>query len=263
MHDSGDGAGNDSTRHEGAMDNLGRIGRVVYGIAIIAFGVLCFAYAKSVAALAPLPATTPIPLQLPLAYLFGAVLIVGGAAIAAGIRVAVAAACIAVLFAAWLVALHLPNLLTKPHNGGFWTGAFETLAMFGAALALAQRGRENRWSTVAYYCFAISFVVFGTQHFVYHDYIASVIPGWIPGASSHVARDRGVVLRRCCRAAHARSGSARRHAARCHVRHMGSDRACPARVRRTRSCAPSGPACVWRSRCAARRGSSRDVSVRV
>lgn len=71
-------------------------------------------------------------------------------------------------------------------------GAFEVVAIGGAAFVLAgtlavedphlhKTGALSKAIAPGRYAFAISLVVFGIQHFIYYDYVSSVIPSWIPG----------------------------------------------------------------------------------
>ena len=53
----------------------------------------------------------------------------------------------------------------------------------------AQRGGSaayidllHRLAAIGRYGFGVSLPVFGALHFIYHDYVASVIPAWVPGS---------------------------------------------------------------------------------
>jgi uncharacterized membrane protein len=102
---------------------------------------------------------------------------------------------LAAILLAWVVFLHLPALAGAPRNGGEWTGALETLALSGAAIALyGILGRASRYergpgatadraAPAGRYIFGLCMPGFGVLHFMYISYVAFVIPGWIP---SHV-----------------------------------------------------------------------------
>ncbi|MGH8496812.1 MAG: hypothetical protein ACREVN_11825 [Gammaproteobacteria bacterium] len=95
----------------------------------------------------------------------------------------------------WALVLHLPILIREPGNGGAWGTAFKIIALAGAAWLLAAVSTDDRGSvdrresfvskmaTPARVGFGIALLVFGILHFVYHDYIASLIPAWIPGSA--------------------------------------------------------------------------------
>lgn len=171
-------------------DGVAVLGRTLLGIGVAALGMTCLIFGAGVYGLEPLPAWLPAGFVWALAS--GIWLAVTGLAMAAGIRVRMAAVALAVLLLSWLLGLLWTDLLLHPGDGDAWTCAFETLAMFGATLALAANAPHDtslptalqrlsaRSAAVGRTCFALSLPVFGVLHFVYHDYVASVIPAWIP-----------------------------------------------------------------------------------
>lgn len=172
------------------MEKTFLFGRIVYAIGIAAFGILNFVYADPVFGLIPLPAW--LVGHAAVAYITGAIFIAAAIGIAANFHVRFAALTLATVWLAILIALHLPTLLTDLHNGGEWTCAFESLVVCSGAVllaALCPKGPSDRIDehllaragNIARYCFGVSLPVFGILHFVYIDYVASVIPGWIPG----------------------------------------------------------------------------------
>lgn len=38
----------------------------------------------------------------------------------------------------------------------------------------------NYFYNIGRYLFALTFVVFGIQHFIYADFVSTIVPGWIP-----------------------------------------------------------------------------------
>jgi hypothetical protein len=155
------------------------LGPLLFGLTMAAFGIQCLIYADGVFGLAAMPHWLLAPRAW--AYLNGLVLVAAGVGLAVGKLTGLAAAAVAVVLTAWLLLLQLPHLLAAPHNGGAWTTACETLALSGAAWALAGPPIAARLGRLSY---AASLFVFCILHFVYRDYVASVIPGWIP---SHYA----------------------------------------------------------------------------
>jgi hypothetical protein len=73
----------------------------------------------------------------------------------------------------------LPALLAKPTDPQPWTGGFEVLALCAGAWVLAAIGGL---ATPARLLFSASLAVFAVQHFLYAKFIATLLPGWIPGA---------------------------------------------------------------------------------
>jgi uncharacterized membrane protein len=86
---------------------------------------------------------------------------------------------IAVYCATWAVTRAVAVVHT-PLSFGAWYGVFEALAPFVAALMLGARLGQQALR-VAQVLFGVTCVVFGAAHFVYADFTASMVPGWLPG----------------------------------------------------------------------------------
>ena len=86
---------------------------------------------------------------------------------------------IAAYITAWAVTRTIPVAL-NPLSFGAWYGVCEALAPLVAALILGALVR-SRALRAAQCLFGISCVVFGLAHFVYADFTASMVPGWLPG----------------------------------------------------------------------------------
>jgi hypothetical protein len=150
-----------------------RIGRVLFGVSMAAFGLQSLVYADGVFGLGPAPRWILAPRGW--SYLTGLVLLASGVSLAIGRRTRWAGAASGLVLGAWVLMLQLPPLLASLRDGGRWTTTFEALALCGAAWVLAGAARAGRFA------YAASLPVFAVLHFVYHDYVASVIPAWIPG----------------------------------------------------------------------------------
>ena len=80
-----------------------------------------------------------------------------------------------------------PALVAKPHDPGPWTVLFELLAMGGGAWVIAASFPPppaglpvTRMADVGRYLIAIALVVFAVQHFMYAEFVASLVTPWIP-----------------------------------------------------------------------------------
>lgn len=165
------------------LDDIPQAGRMLFGGAIVGFGVLCVMYLDFVHQLQPVPSWVP-GYEL-LAVLTGIVLIAAGAAIAAGVKVYPAATGLACFFALWIVLLQVPSAFADPLllRSPWWVRTFEVLALNGAALILAGLAGEpvrEGWVRTGRIAFGVSLPVFGILHFVYADNVASLIPSWYP-----------------------------------------------------------------------------------
>jgi len=158
-------------------------GRVFYALAIFAFGIQHLIYAGLGKGIGP-PWFPHGPVS---ADAVGIVFLVSGALLVVGRRVqAAATACGAVLLLFFLL-LHLPQVVGHLRDGGIRTSAFEVLALSGGAFVLAGASKsagQNAYSslaTVGRFFLAFAMLVFGINHLLYMQFVASLIPFWVPG----------------------------------------------------------------------------------
>ncbi len=172
------------------MEKLVAPGRLVFAVAITALGVENLVCARSTDPVLPvLPWLPAIPV---LGYLFGSGLVVAGVSIALRFRPWLAAFLLGSFLLACTLVLLVPRAAAQPVDLGTLT-VFETLALGGAALALAANlpptwklsprgaGVLDNFLQSGRFLFAASSVVFGIAHFLVPGFIASLIPTWIPG----------------------------------------------------------------------------------
>jgi uncharacterized membrane protein YphA (DoxX/SURF4 family) len=174
-----------------AMNRIVEQGRLVFAVAIAAFGIenLICAHTKD-----PFVPVIPwVPSDPWLAYPTGIALLLAAVCIAFRFKERLAAILLGVLFLACDLVLQLRQVVAAPLDVGIRTTAFETLTMCSAAWMLAASlpaGDEGlgRWNGVldgilasARYLFAISMIVFGVDHYFVFGLIVSLIPHWIPG----------------------------------------------------------------------------------
>jgi len=109
------------------------LGRFLFAISMIVFGVQHFMYAGFIATLIP----AWIPVHLFWVYLTGTGMIVAGFSIATGILASLASMSMALMFLLWFLLLHAPRVAASPRNGDEWTSAFVALAVSGGSFLLA------------------------------------------------------------------------------------------------------------------------------
>jgi uncharacterized membrane protein len=155
------------------MTELTRLGRWFYAIAMAGFGVQFLFHAFWAG---PVPGPPWNPGRPLWAYSTAILLIAISVCIATGKKVRLAATLLAILLLLRALLVFAPRLVANIHDPGPWTSGFEILAMCGAALVVAGTAAElGRW------LFASLLVVVGTQHFLYARFVATLVPGWIPG----------------------------------------------------------------------------------
>jgi uncharacterized membrane protein YphA (DoxX/SURF4 family) len=172
------------------------LGRIFFGVATMASGVLQLVSGDFVRLVPKLPAWVPAPSLI--AYLVGVVLVAIGLAVLSGRMARPAASLLGVMILLDVVLLYAPRLVWNPEmdrpylRGFMWTNPLKALALVGATAMLAGRLRgEERplaslvrgfarlepWGAPLLAAFLI---VCGIQHFVYSDFVTTLVPTWTP-----------------------------------------------------------------------------------
>jgi uncharacterized membrane protein len=195
---------------EAAEKRIILTGRLFYGAGIVALGVQHFYNADFVPVIVP-----SLPPWIRDRYFWTCVagmgLIITGALIMAGKVARPAALLLGTVLLALLVLRHIPVQASSNFgNLGAWTSAFKILTLAGGAFAVAatlpgeKAPRTDRLLT-SFGCLslALTCVVFGIDHFLYVQFVASLVPAWIPGpvfwtyfcGSALIAAGAGMILR--------------------------------------------------------------------
>ncbi len=164
------------------------LGRYFFAIAIAGFGVEYIIYGQFRPGLPPVPPW--IPGGAVMSYVVGAALVVAAVSIAANVMARLSATLLGALFVFCAVFLHVTHASAILHSADARTGAFEALSIGAAAWVLATTVPAaggavsdevaGKLATAGRYLFAISMIIFGVQHFMLAEFIASLIPGWMP-----------------------------------------------------------------------------------
>lgn len=177
------------------MESLIKASRKSYGICLMALGIQQLFYFDFRPVF--LPTSLPLP-GLPLwAYALSAILIVAGLAIVFEKKGNVTALFLAGLFLLLFLFGHVPHLLFFNQYGnylGTWTNALKELAFSGGALVIASsypvEAIPNKSSLIKILekliplgriFFSITMITFGIDHFLYVQFVAALVPAWIPG----------------------------------------------------------------------------------
>jgi uncharacterized membrane protein len=172
------------------MNRRIRSGRLLYGTAILALGLEHLITGNFPTALLPVPAE--LPGRLVLVYVTGGALAIAGLCVVFGKKADWAALLVGALFLLLDLGTHLPKLIANPYNGGVWTTFTELIALTGGALVIAgelltdfsvtRRGYfTNTYMRYGSLLYALSLIIFGIQHALYANFVATLIPSWIPG----------------------------------------------------------------------------------
>jgi len=159
------------------------LGRVFVAISLVVFGVQHFIYGGFVAGLVP----AWMPGRLFWAYFVGVAFFAAAAGILYKMMARPAATMLGVMFFLFVLLLHIPRIVGNSSDGNEWTSGFVALAMCGGAWILAtaapldEREKADPFLRLGRYFFALAFVAFGIQHFVYARTAAGLGPPWYLG----------------------------------------------------------------------------------
>jgi uncharacterized membrane protein len=180
------------------MRNLVKVGRWFFAICLLGLAGQQFYYSDFRPVFVP---SWPghIPGGIVLVYLFN--LTLTGCAIALLLERQARSAMLLLggIFLILLLFCHTPyELIVDPNSGsiGVWTNALKDLAFAGGAFALAGSFPDNPLAIrrkpavvrilellipLGHFFFSITMIVFGIDHFLYVDFVATLVPSWIPG----------------------------------------------------------------------------------
>ncbi|HKV63005.1 MAG TPA: hypothetical protein VJO16_13900 [Candidatus Acidoferrum sp.] len=160
-----------------------KLGRTFVAISLVVFGVQHFIYGGFVATLVP----AFMPGRLFWAYFVGVAFVAAAIGILTKMLARPAATMLGVMFFLFVLLLHIPRVIGNSKDGNEWTSGFVALAMCGGAWILASAApleaheKADPFLRLGRYFFALAFLAFGIQHFVFGRYAAGLGPPWIPG----------------------------------------------------------------------------------
>jgi len=167
------------------MQPLYRTGRYFFAFAIIAFGFIQLNVQDFMTGF--LPVSKTLPGKVVFLYIISIYFVIGGICMCIDKTMRRAAVFVGLLLLALLIYPHLARLVTDLHNPEAWTSSAEDLAICAGAFIIAgdvaapdKSSGSPDYFSIGRIAFAISLIVFAVQHFMYADYIAGLIPAWIP-----------------------------------------------------------------------------------
>src|SRR6266481_838936 len=169
---------------------LTKLGRYLFAIPLLVFAIEYLARGRWLGGMPPVPPWTHG--EHIFSYLTGAILLVISVSLLINKEARLSATILGLLFMFCVVFLHAAKHFSEiVHDGSTRTRAFETFALGGAAFilaALVSKGSSIQLlasanpvlAVIGRYIYAFSMVIFGIQHFMYAQFIAFLIPKWMP-----------------------------------------------------------------------------------
>jgi uncharacterized membrane protein len=157
------------------MQELYKSGRYFFAFTIIAFGIIQFVAGDFMAGF--LPVSDTMPGRKLFLYLVSTLFLVGGLSMLVPVSYKRAAKFVGYLLLLLVLYPHLVWLLSELHNPGPWTSIAENIALCGGAFIISGFPKFVKTGKIL---FALSLPIVAVQHFLYADFIATLIPGWIP-----------------------------------------------------------------------------------
>ena len=165
------------------------VGQIFIAVAMIAFGIQHFIYLEFMTRVfVPLPAW--IPAHSVFAVFAGILLCLTGAAIIQKTKAYLLCLVLACSILIMFLIFQLPNLIANLGNPMFWTNAGKALVLAGANLIVAGSIASSAPSSCSKFAelmmllgkisLAGFFILAAILHFLYADFVATLIPTWIP-----------------------------------------------------------------------------------
>lgn len=175
------------------MIKTDKTGQVIFGISLIGFGIQQFADSRFRPFL-----LTEWPAWMPGmetgVYLLSVILIFAGVSIITGWNARFVSLYTGILLLLVLLFFHLPHRLThSPEVLAAWTNDLKLLALSGSCLITASTFKYNaagsspltrfleRLIPLGRIFFCLMLIIFGIDHFLYVDFVKTLVPTWIPG----------------------------------------------------------------------------------
>jgi len=165
-----------------------------FGIGMLGIGIQHFIYSDFRPVILP---SWPQGIHTPIAaYIIGAAISMAGILILFGIKTRTTALLLASFLLLCFIFIQCPFVLfiqpNSPRHLGLWTDPLKELALSGGAFVMAglapyapTAGRPlaiaEKIIPAGKIFFSITMIAFGIDHFFYTDFVATLVPSWIPG----------------------------------------------------------------------------------
>jgi uncharacterized membrane protein YphA (DoxX/SURF4 family) len=160
------------------------VGRYLYGLAAIGFGICALASNDANNWQQEIKAIGEVPHREILSYIVGVIEILGGVAVLVPRAARVGAAALAAIWFIFAL-LGVPFIFKHPLVYNEWGNFFEQFSFVSGALILyacsdPNPARASRLAQIGYYSFGFCVLSFGLEQLFYLSNTASLVPKWIP-----------------------------------------------------------------------------------
>jgi uncharacterized membrane protein YphA (DoxX/SURF4 family) len=167
------------------MQEFFKAGKYLFACSIIAFGIIQFGVQDFMKGFLPMP--EGMSARNFFLNFISTLFVAGGILMCIRKTMHRAALLIGLLLFILFIYPHLVTLLSDLHNPNPWTASAEDLALCSGAFIIAGDAQnptapsgKSALARNGRILFAISLIVFAVQHFLYADFIATLVPAWIP-----------------------------------------------------------------------------------
>lgn len=162
------------------IEKLVALGPVFYAAPLATFGAEHLSIPRSISQ--AVPPWMPAPMFW--TYFVGVALIAAGLSTALRIGVRLAAPLLGIMFVSFVFMIHIPNVVTSPHNRILWAVALRDLSFAGGAFALAATWTKFL-RIVARIFTGAPLLFFAAEHFIHPWFapgvpLAKMTPNWVP-----------------------------------------------------------------------------------
>lgn len=174
------------------MEKYNRLWRFFFAVSLAALAIQQLICADFRPVIMPPSFPAWLPARLIWTWIFSVALIAATSAIIFEIKARRVSVILGSVLLVFFLIFQVPYQVSQyPLQLGAWTSALKELALSGSALIVAgSLPREantpgfirqlEKLVPAGKYFFGIMFVVFGIDHFLYTDFVAGLIPNWIP-----------------------------------------------------------------------------------
>lgn len=174
------------------MEKYNKLWRTFYALAIIAIAAQQLICRDFRPVIVPTEFPAGLPARLTLTWIVSLAMIAAGIGIIFEIKSREAALLLGALLLLFVLLLQVPyELNLYPANLGVWTDPLKELTLSGGAFIVAgslpSRGAApgfisflEKLIPFGKYFMAVTMIAFGIDHFLYTDFVATLVPAWLP-----------------------------------------------------------------------------------